>query len=280
MKPVTVKELLDSGERLGITRIAGPADSARPARRVLLYPDQTGGPFPRVLPDHVALVLSPAAVKESFRKECSGRHFPAACRKISCLALPGREIPTFFQGYAKRTGTPVFASRFDQWLIHSRLTGLLREIGQRRVMVHGSLVRLAGRGVLLMGESGVGKTSTGIAAMHSDNRWVADDAVVLEAREGLLYGRGHAGTRDWISVRGRGILRSEELLGAERLLAKTRVDLIVRLICAPGRENDAVAQPFHRYAGVSIPCRELLADEAPPRMAERLMDCVRCVQAG
>jgi len=190
-------------------------------------------------------------------------------------------MPAFFQDYSERTGTPGFASEFDEWLLQSRLTGLLREIGQRRVMVHGSLILLAGRGVLLTGESGIGKTAAALAAMHSDNRWVADDAVVLQARGNFLYGRGHIRTRDWVAVRGRGILRSAELLGADRLLVgEARVDLVVRLIRSQSSEESAAAHSCRSYAGISIPCRELVADAAPLQMADRLMDCVGVVQAG
>jgi hypothetical protein len=273
MRSVLVRELLSSGERLGMTRILGPADSVRPVRRVFRYPDETGGQGTGVLPAHAVLVVSSAALRGRFRKKEGERHFPGA-RPVSCVALPSEEIPPFFQEYSERTGTPVFTSRFDEWLIHSRLTGLLLEIGRRRVMVHGTLVRLSGRGVLLMGESGIGKTLTALGAMQADNRWVADDAVVLEVREGLLYGRGHARTRDWIALPGRGILRAEALLGSRRLLGETPVDLVVRLIRPQRGGNDAGADLGCRFAGLSIPCRELAADESLPRMAERLLGCL------
>lgn len=271
MKSVLVRELLASGERLGMTRILGPADSARPVRRVSKYPDETEGQGPGALPTPAVLVVSSAAVRGQFRKKEGGCPFSGA-RPVSCVALPSEDIPPFFQEYSERTGTPVFASRFDEWLIHSRLTGLLLEMGRRQVMVHGTLVRLSGQGVLLMGESGIGKTLTALAAMQADNRWVADDAVVLEVREGLLYGRGHARTRDWIALPGRGILRAEALLGRRRLLGETPVDLVVRLVRPPG--NGAGADLWCGFAGLSIPCRELAADAAPPRMAERLLGCI------
>jgi HPr kinase/phosphorylase len=169
----------------------------------------------------------------------------------------------------------VFATHYDHSLIHSRPAGSLRETGERRVMVHGVLVRVSGRGVLLMGESGIGKTGSGLSLMHSDNRWVADDAVVLEGKGDALYGRGHERTRDWIAVRGRGILRAEELLGGERLLGQTRVDVIIRLIRASGTDEDAGRDLFREFAGVSIPCRDLVVDVDPRRTAGLLLHCVR-----
>ena len=279
MMSVTVKELLADREKLGITKIAGQADSSRPVRHIIRYPHETGLCH-RPMHDHAILIFSPGAAGRGLCGRWDGHPFPAAFPKVSCIALTGRGMPASFQDYSERTGTPGFASDLDEWLLKSRLTGLLREIGRRQVMVHGSLILLAGRGVLLTGESGIGKTAAALAAMHSDNRWVADDAVVLQARGDLLYGRGHIRTRDWIAVRGRGILRSTELLGADRLRGEARVDQVVRLIRSPGSEKSAGAHSCRSYAGISIPCRELVADAAPRQMADRLMDCVGAVQAG
>lgn len=275
MRPVTVKELLARGERLGITHVAGPAGSSRPVKHVFRYPAEANGRIPKATPPHTILLFPPTAAKRNFFTGQNRRLSHVTFRNISCIAVSDRKIPNDLQGYSEWTGTPVFASRYDHSLIHSRLIGLLREMGERRVMVHGVLVRVLGRGVLLMGESGIGKTASALSLMHSGNRWVADDAVILEGRGDALYGRGHERTRDWIAVRGRGILRAEGLLGGERLLGQTRVDVIIRLIRASGRDEDAGRDVSREFAGVSIPCRDLATDVDPRRMADRLLNCVR-----
>jgi serine kinase of HPr protein (carbohydrate metabolism regulator) len=277
MRSVTVKEVLACGARLGITQVAGPADSSNPVKHVFRYPFLENGRIPKAAPPHAILLFPPTVAEGNF---CNGqnRRLPHVIfRNISCVAVSDPEIPDDLQKYSEWTGTPVFASRYDHSLIHSRLIGLLREMGERMVMVHGVLVRVLGRGVLLMGESGIGKTATGISLMHSGNRWVADDAVILEGKGDTLYGRGHERTRDWIAVRGRGILRAEELLGGKRLLGQTGVDVIIRLIRASGRDEDAGRDLFREFAGVSIPCRDLATDFDPRRMADRLLDCVRAI---
>jgi hypothetical protein len=75
-------------------------------------------------------------------------------------------------------------------------------------------------------------------------------------------------------VRGRGILRAEELLGGERLLGQTRVDLIIRLIRASGTGEKCAEDPFREFVGVSIPCRNLATDVDLRRTADRLLGCV------
>ena len=275
MRPVTVKEVLACGARLGITQVAGPAGSSRLVKHVFRYPVAANGQIPKATSPHAILLLPPAVAERNFCNGQNRRLSHVTFRNISCVAVSDQEIPNDLQKYSEWTGTPVFASRYDHSLIHSRLIGLLREIGERRVMIHGVLIRVLGRGVLLMGESGIGKTASGLSLMHSGNRWVADDAVILEGRGDALYGRGHERTRDWIAVRGRGILRAEELLGGERLLGQTRVDVIIRLIRVSGREEDAGRDLFREFAGVLIPCRDLATDIDPRRMADRLLDCVR-----
>lgn len=275
MRPVTVKEVLACWARLGITQVAGPADSSRPVKHLFRYSFEADGRAPKAAPPDAILLFPPAAAERHFRHGQSGRLSHVTFRNISCVAVSDQAIPHDLRKYSEWTGTPVFASRYDHSLIHSRLTGLLREMGERRVMIHGVLVQVLDRGVLIMGESGIGKTASGLSLMHSGNRWVADDAVILEGRGDALYGRGHERTRDWIAVRGRGILRSEELLGGERLLGNTRVDMIVRLIRASTRGDDAGGDLFREFAGVSIPCRDLATDADPRRTADRLLHCVR-----
>jgi hypothetical protein len=275
MRPVTVQELLAHRARLGIIQVAGPAGSPETVKQVLPYPVDKDGRTSKATPPHAILLFPPGAAKRNLLNLQTRPITPAACRNIPCIAVSGRRIPADLRKYSESTGTPVFASCYDLSLIRSRLIGLLREIGERTVMVHGVFVRILGRGVLLMGESGIGKTTIGLSLMHSGNRWVADDAVILEGRGAALYGRGHERSRHWIAVRGRGILRAEELLGRERLLGQTRVDLVVRLIRASGKDDHDGADLFREFVGVSIPCRDLLTNADPRRTADRLLNCVR-----
>jgi HPr kinase/phosphorylase len=273
VRPVTVKEILAYRERLGITQVAGPAGSSETVEQVFPYPTETNDRTPKATPPHAILLFPSGAAKRNFLNRQTRRVSPAA---IPCIAVSARKMPDDLRRHSESTGTPVFASRYDHSLIHSRLIGLLREMVERTVMVHGVLVQILGRGVLLMGESGVGKTASGLSLMNSDNRWVADDAVILEGRGDALYGRGHERSRDWIAVRGKGILRAEELLGGERLLGQTHVELIIRLVRESGKPDPRVGGDlFRELVGVSIPCRDLTTDVDPRRMADRLLDCVR-----
>ena len=274
MRPVTVKEILTYGERLGITEIVEPPGVRGSVRHLLRYAGGESGhgmtPF-----RHSMLILPRNAADGAYENGWNGSVPPSLFRNISCLALSAQRITVFLRQFSERTEMPIFSSCYDDSLLHSRLTGLLRERGERQVMVHGVLVRVWGLGVLLLGESGIGKTACGLALMGKGNRWVADDAVVLEGRGDAVYGRGHQRTAGRIAVRGREVLRAADLLGAGRLLQETRVDALIRLV--RGTERNAVqeGESFQEMVGVSLRCRDLAADADPRRMAERVTGYVR-----
>lgn len=269
MRAVTVKEILTYGERLGITEIVSPP-RVRGVVRHLLRSAGGGGahgmtPFP-----HSMLILTPPAVGGA-HEDGWNRSAPASSfRNISCLALSQQKITVFLRQFSEQTETPIFSSRYDDSLLHSRLTGLLRERDERQVMVHGVLVRVCGLGVLLLGESGIGKTACGLALMDKGNRWVADDAVVLKGRGDAVYGRGHQRTAGRIAVRGRGILRAADLLGPGRLLSEIRVDALVRLVRETEKNAMQERASFQEMVGVSLPCRDLAADVDSRLVAERV----------
>ena len=67
--------------------------------------------------------------------------------------------------------------------------------------IHGALVEVAGVGVLLLGPSGAGKSECALELLGRGHRLVADDRVVLEVREGRLWGRAPASIRHAIEIR-------------------------------------------------------------------------------
>lgn len=298
MKPVTVGELLAFRERLGIAEIAGPYGCLDPVNNVLREESGEGAcsgspersertPSPGTRPEGNALrpsvsrsvlILSPAFPAAEVSGRCDRLPALSLLRETACTAVAeAQRIPEYLKDYSEKTGKPVFASRYSAELLKSRLAGLLREIGEKKTMVHGVLLQVSGLGVLITGESGIGKTACGLNLAARGHAWVADDAVVLEGRGDLLYGRGHERTRNLIAPRGRGIIRAEVLLGKRAVRRETRVDLIVHFVGKAGKDTaiegrDGIS--VRRIAGIDIPCRRLAASADPSVMAEGLLAAV------
>lgn len=274
MRPVTVKEILTYRERLGITEAVEPSGACGSVHHLLRHAGGEYGhgmtPFP-----HSMLILPPIVVEGAQENGWNGSLPPSLSRNITCLALSAQKIPVHLRLFSEWTGRPIFSSRYDDSLLHSRLTGLLRERGGRQVTLHGVLIRVCGLGVLLLGESGIGKTACGLALIDEGGHWVADDVVVLEGRGDAVYGRGHQRIRGRISVRGRGVLRTRDLLGTGRLLQETRVDTLIRLVRRSKRDEVQEKEYFQEIVRVFLPCRDFTTDSDPRRVAERVRGYIR-----
>jgi len=147
----------------------------------------------------------------------------------------------------------------------------------RTIVVHGVLVQASGLGVLIMGDSGIGKTACGLDLVARGSLWIADDAVVLERRGDALYGRGHERTKKLIAVRDRGILEARSLLRAETLLEETQVHLIIQFVrhsSEQGMVRGGESRSFLEIAGIPLSCRRVAAGDGSARMADEVIGFV------
>ena len=275
MTLVSLKEVLARRERLGISQAIEPSGVAAFAEEVLTYPLCPEGvrePSRRSI-----VILPPDAVSLSISDVSEGTGLlRQTWPLISCAALSDTlQLTDRIRQYSERTRTPVFASLYDATLLSSRLIALLGELGEQRIAVHGVLVRIGGVGVLITGESGIGKTACGVELVRRGAMWVADDVIVLQGRGAFLYGSGHKRIRRWIALRGKGLLRAESLLGKDALLAEVRVNCVMQL-------SRSVIESDWTYdgngsnrlmAGVAVPRWLVLADD-PRRTADRVIRIV------
>lgn len=151
--------------------------------------------------------------------------------EVACLVLPGiSQMPNFLPRFASEIATPVLCSCYDEYLLASRLTGLLQEKLHHRIQTHGALVNMYGLGVLITGESGCGKTTGALELAKRGHKWIADDAVEIVRGDGnLLYGRCHARSKGLLEIKGQGIMKAGEMLPAVTIGEQTPLDLIVEM---------------------------------------------------
>ena len=106
--------------------------------------------------------------------------------------------------------------------------------------VYGVLVQVHNLGVLLIGESGIGKSEAALELVLRGHRLVADDVVLLERRGPVLLGEGIDAMRHYLEVRGLGVLHAADLFGQAAVLEKTALHLVVELL------DPALADPVDR----------------------------------
>ena len=99
-----------------------------------------------------------------------------------------------------------------------------------RISVHGVLVDIYGEGVLIMGESGIGKSEVAIELIHRGHRLVSDDVVeIMKVSDETLIGTAPDITRHFIELRGIGIIDAKTLFGVEGVKNTQSIDLVIQL---------------------------------------------------
>ncbi len=131
---------------------------------------------------------------------------------------------------AERYGVPLLMTEEESSGVLSRLVAILNvELGPR-VTRHGVLVEVYGEGILILGESGVGKSETAIELVKRGHRLIADDAVELrKTGPRHILGQAPANIRHFIELRGIGIINVARMFGVGAVKNSVEVELVVQL---------------------------------------------------
>ena len=138
--------------------------------------------------------------------------------------------PKELRALAERNSIPVFRTNLSTMNLLSKLTLLLTEDFAPSTSCHGTLVEVFGVGVLIQGDSSVGKSEAALGLIERGHRLVSDDIVRVKKKEGsYLEGSGAALTRHHMEIRGIGIINVANLYGAVCVRNQKSIDIIVRL---------------------------------------------------
>jgi HPr kinase/phosphorylase len=98
------------------------------------------------------------------------------------------------------------------------------------ITIHGVLVDVFGEGVLIMGESGIGKSEAALELLKRGHRLVADDVVeISKVSDETLVGTSPEITRHFIELRGIGIIDVKTLFGVESVKETQNIDMVIKL---------------------------------------------------
>ena len=98
-----------------------------------------------------------------------------------------------------------------------------------RITRHGVLVEVYGEGILILGDSGVGKSETAIELVKRGHRLIADDAVEISRVSDVLTGTAPELIRHYIELRGIGVVDVRRLFGMSAVKVESQIDLVVNL---------------------------------------------------
>ena len=135
-----------------------------------------------------------------------------------------------FIPYGEKYDVPILKTAQETSFIMSSLVSYLNVELAERQTVHGVLVEVSGEGVLIMGESGVGKSETVVELMRRGNRLVADDAVeVRRVSQKTLVGSAPENIRHFMELRGIGIIDARRIFGMGSVKMTEKIDLVINL---------------------------------------------------
>ena len=136
-----------------------------------------------------------------------------------------------FLAIAKRHDVTVLRTQEATSTIISTIITYLRGALAPRITRHGVLMEVYGEGVLLTGESGMGKSEAAVELLKRGHRLIADDAVeIRKISNSLLIGTAPAVIRNYVELRGIGIINVARLFGVGAVKAEKQVNLVVNIV--------------------------------------------------
>jgi HPr kinase/phosphorylase len=183
-----------------------------------------------------------------------------ACGVTCFVITKGLDPSEELRSAAEQYGIPLLRTRLVSSATIDGLTRFLEERLAPRISVHGVLLDIYGVGVLLLGDSGVGKSECALDLIVRGHRLVSDDIVEIKRKGNVLNGSGPELTRYHMEVRGLGIINIKDLFGVAAVRYLKDVDMVVRLDpWQEGKEYERLGldQRSYEILGVSVPFIEM-----------------------
>ncbi len=179
-------------------------------------------------------------------------------KPVCILYTTGLPVDDALVERARTLQVPVLRTQQKTSQIMSGLIASLNNSLAPRITRHGGLVEVYGEGLLLLGDSGVGKSETAIELIKRGHRLIADDAVEIKrVSEKTLVGSAPEMIRHYVELRGIGIVDIRRLFGMGAIKVTERIDLVIQL------ENWVEGKMYDRLGmeeetinilGINVPC--------------------------
>ena len=177
---------------------------------------------------------------------------------VAVLFSSGNEVFPELIKQAQISGVPVLRSQEHTSPLMAALIASLNQHLAPRITRHGVLVEVYGEGILLLGDSGVGKSETAIELVKRGHRLIADDAVEIKRVSAkTLVGSAPEIIRHYVELRGIGIVDIRRLFGMGAVKETEKIDLVINLEpWIQGKMYDRLGLDEQKVdiLGIQIPC--------------------------
>ncbi len=178
-------------------------------------------------------------------------------KPVSVVISSGMDIPDFVVELAKKYDVPLFRTSERTSEFMANLIASLKVSLAPRITRHGVLVEVYGEGMLILGDSGVGKSETAIELVKRGHRLIADDAVEIKKVSSIsLVGSAPETIRHYVELRGIGIVDVRRIFGMGAVKDTEKINMIVNLEpWVDGKMYDrfGLESEYTEIMGISIP---------------------------
>ena len=204
------------------------AEVNRPALQLAGFFDHFSSSRVQIIGNVEYIYINNILEKEDNCDQILDRLFSA---QIPCLVFcRGKEPCEKIINFGRKYGVPVFISKDSTSEFTAEVIRWLSVELAPRISIHGVLVDVFGEGILITGESGIGKSEAALELLKRGHRLVSDDVVEIKrVSKDTLIGSSPAVTRFFIELRGIGIIDVKNLFGVESVKMTQSIDLVIQL---------------------------------------------------
>lgn len=170
----------------------------------------------------------------------------------------GNECPEVLKKIAEKKNFPIFISDQATGRLSIEISSYLDELLAETTILHGVFLSIHGKGVIVKGDSGIGKSEIALDLIQRGHILVADDCVELSRVGNSIIGKSPAVLSNLLEIRGIGVIDVVKMFGVSSILDKDVVDLVVQLErWVPSKEYTRIGTEgidiYEDILGVKIP---------------------------
>jgi serine kinase of HPr protein (carbohydrate metabolism regulator) len=176
---------------------------------------------------------------------------------VFIIIAKSERVPDMMKNIAKTQHIPIVASTFDECYLESLVKGVIRERVDEKTAIHGVVIETCGMGIIIAGESGIGKTTSALEYVQKGSCWIADDLVVVRKNiKGELIAQGHAKIKKYLHYGKEGIIPVKKILDAGKIKKDTKLSAIID-VERTNIKGNSFTETKREILGTALPCLKI-----------------------
>lgn len=157
---------------------------------------------------------------------------------VPCIIISrGLELPEYFEQFSKLKNIPILSTNIATAIVVGNVTQSVCQYIKETKDIHGILMNIFGIGVLMVGSSGIGKSETCLSLIQKGHQLISDDRVICnQIYPGFIIGESPEITKNYIELRGIGLVDIYQTYGAAAIAQPMKIDLVTQL--KPYKDSD------------------------------------------